>query len=653
MELKLSIIMASFLGEYQNSAKDRIKKFHRAVNSFINQTYSNKELIIISDGCEVTQNEYNKHYINNPNIRLLVSEKQPIFSGKIRDIGCRSASGDIISYLDSVTGDRCVPVKIMDKIDIIRMEDLFEKFKFLSYYNGEKEVIDIPNSINIYTLTPDVVTKCDYKTASTLFNNSFNKNQLDIISMLNKGMSIADIARYKNVSYGCIRSSKKIIDKYMEREFYHVGGKWTRITKLIRHFVNKETYKITQKLGQTEITKDHSLIDIINGKFQEVDFNQFKEKGLCTISTIPINKINKFQLSDYINCSSFDLTDGNINYIGKDERHFINNKYESENKMFSLMRILGFYVAEGSSSSRTVSRTWSLDNKKIELLKLLQQDIKNISDVYTTIKKINKGKHDPVYKLVTYNKLFTSIFPELCGKNARNKKIPSFIFSLEHKYIHEFLKFMYWGDGGISKKNWHYTTISLKLISGLSFLLKIIDVDHTFIYRKSKKAWAIIERKDVVIRRKPKTYKIEVDKNPKFVYDIQVEDKNHIFVDACGCVLLHNTDDIIGENHIYSIVKGFEYYKEANIDWVYFNDYIRYNHLSHIPPTVRDIKLEKGLAGTSCIAHSNNQFINWIGCDGYGHDWTFIDRLIKLFPRYRKIDGCSYIVHHIPNSVDL
>ena len=45
--LKVSVVMASFLGEYSGAAKNRDKKFLRAVKSFKNQTYDNKELIIV------------------------------------------------------------------------------------------------------------------------------------------------------------------------------------------------------------------------------------------------------------------------------------------------------------------------------------------------------------------------------------------------------------------------------------------------------------------------------------------------------------------------------------------------------------------------------------------------------------------------------
>jgi len=100
MSFKISVVMASFLGDYPNAASGRIEKFHRAVNSFLSQNYHNKELVIVSDGCPITISEANKYY-NYENIKLYGIDKQPIFSGAVRDYGCKKATGDIICYLDT------------------------------------------------------------------------------------------------------------------------------------------------------------------------------------------------------------------------------------------------------------------------------------------------------------------------------------------------------------------------------------------------------------------------------------------------------------------------------------------------------------------------------------------------------------------------
>ena len=89
------------LGEYEGCASNRVDKFIRAVNSFINQSYQNKELVIISDGCDLARDVYLENFNNHNNILFEKLEKAPIFSGSVRNRGITLASGDWICYLDS------------------------------------------------------------------------------------------------------------------------------------------------------------------------------------------------------------------------------------------------------------------------------------------------------------------------------------------------------------------------------------------------------------------------------------------------------------------------------------------------------------------------------------------------------------------------
>lgn len=103
--MKISVIMASYLGDYPNAASNRDQKFKRAVRSFINQPYNNKELIVVSDGCEKTCeyiSEMTQDLKQRANdITLIRLDKQELFSGQVRNKGIEVASGDIISYLDT------------------------------------------------------------------------------------------------------------------------------------------------------------------------------------------------------------------------------------------------------------------------------------------------------------------------------------------------------------------------------------------------------------------------------------------------------------------------------------------------------------------------------------------------------------------------
>ena len=93
--------MPSFLGKYEGSASQRDVKFMRAVDSWIRQVHTNKELIIVSDGCDKTDALYRKELLGVPNITLVRLDKQPTFSGSVRQAGLDKATGEVICYLDT------------------------------------------------------------------------------------------------------------------------------------------------------------------------------------------------------------------------------------------------------------------------------------------------------------------------------------------------------------------------------------------------------------------------------------------------------------------------------------------------------------------------------------------------------------------------
>ena len=98
---KFTVVMASFLGEYKNAAKNRDKKFLRAVKSVIKQSFKNWELIIVSDGCDKTVSLYNKFFSHIDNIKCIKIPKQKYLSGNVRQTGIDNAFSKYIIYLDS------------------------------------------------------------------------------------------------------------------------------------------------------------------------------------------------------------------------------------------------------------------------------------------------------------------------------------------------------------------------------------------------------------------------------------------------------------------------------------------------------------------------------------------------------------------------
>ena len=97
----VTTVMASYLGDYAGCAKNRESKFVRAVNSFIQQGYMNKRLIIVSDGCEITERLYKQHFADNLDIKLVKIEKQELFSGNVRQAGLDMCDKEVICYMDT------------------------------------------------------------------------------------------------------------------------------------------------------------------------------------------------------------------------------------------------------------------------------------------------------------------------------------------------------------------------------------------------------------------------------------------------------------------------------------------------------------------------------------------------------------------------
>jgi len=123
---KVSVIMASYLLPYPGSATNRDKKFIRAVNSFKKQKYQNKELLIVADGCQKTVELYNKYYSSDDNIKISVIQKQPLYSGEMRNVALNVANGEIITYLDSddVLGPNHLQI-IVDQFDTDKYDWVF------------------------------------------------------------------------------------------------------------------------------------------------------------------------------------------------------------------------------------------------------------------------------------------------------------------------------------------------------------------------------------------------------------------------------------------------------------------------------------------------------------------------------------------------
>lgn len=102
--MKFSIIIPCNLQPRRNAAKDRVSKLARALQSAMLQHYDDFDIVIISDGCELTNKlvtDWFKPELKEGKIKLIQIEKQPDFSGNVRNAGIEASDADWICYLDA------------------------------------------------------------------------------------------------------------------------------------------------------------------------------------------------------------------------------------------------------------------------------------------------------------------------------------------------------------------------------------------------------------------------------------------------------------------------------------------------------------------------------------------------------------------------
>lgn len=178
----ISIIMLSNLLSYEGSRKDPESKFIRAVDSYLNQTttYPN-ELIIVSDGCDITNQLYQEHFGEIERVRLIKMPKseEGVFPGTYRQVGIDSAQYEIISYLDS--DDILLSNRINQCVNLLRA-------------SGKKMILDH------YYIFPDIQNVNSPYLQTTKIISRFTSHGINFrrVKSMWKG-STAQLVHYKDI----------------------------------------------------------------------------------------------------------------------------------------------------------------------------------------------------------------------------------------------------------------------------------------------------------------------------------------------------------------------------------------------------------------------------------------------------------------------
>ena len=235
--------------------------------------------------------------------------------------------------------------------------------------------------------------------------------------------------------------------------------------------------------------------------------------------------------------------------------------------------LVGMYVAEGSAINKNYYH-----GRKVGV-SIVNKDLKIIRKLVKIIKKIFKkevrpfvcDKRSNTYRISLNGIAFYTLFEKVlgAGTKAKNKRIPSIILSAPESVKQGFYHGYYEGDGNPRYKSTpRFDTVSEGLRDDLCVLLKMLGRRKlvSFNYRDCKHVWRLnyvnFSRSDVKkINESVGGIKIKyisrVKPTSKFVYDIEVAGA-HNFVDAHGCMLVHNTDSVFVATDAKTPEEAFE-----------------------------------------------------------------------------------------------
>jgi len=528
------------------------------------------------------------------------------------------ALGYEVIYGDSITGERPVVIRQNGLVRVLTIEQLFVLFEKNKIARGTKEVI----------LSPGVETL------------SFDQKR----------------------GVACFKP----------------------ITEIIRHKTKKKIYRVNQKYGETRCTEDHSLIR--EGDLQETKPTELN-RPLAHLERMPdLKKIQRIDLVEYLKTYQHKTL-----YKGREKKFLL--RYDAEHIWFSwtqrkkpvllrrfitfpskegdaLLRLLGIYVAEGSSSTPETTKTrWgaTISGPKKELERYRKDYLTLFSNTTTAVipsqrkKRIlhyrtENGKKcvayiDTTYKLNMMNQLAALFFKELCGQKSTGKKIPDFLYHLSQKEKKLFLRAYLAGDGSREKKDvysqrykerhFRCTTRSVLLAGGLTFLLKQLGFSLSIRYRPSKRVYTIASSDKNNSRL---TTKVVEEAYDGYVYDLAVE-KTHLFADACGQILLHNTDSVFVDSKAKDVKEaekiGVKIQESIN---TYYEEHVNVHYhrknfmelefekvyRKFLMPTVRgsDKGAKKRYAGLLIV--DGEEKLDFTGLEFVRRDWTEVSKKFQL-----------------------
>jgi len=136
-----------------------------------------------------------------------------------------------------------------------------------------------------------------------------------------------------------------------------------------------------------------------------------------------------------------------------------------------LMKLLGYYVAEGHANARQIGLTFG--SHEDELIQQTETALATVGSETTTVERERSST-----RVKAFGSPLALFMKNVCGDGAENKQIPEFVFHVDPAHQREFITALHQGDGSDShpSNELSHTTVSERLARQLSVLWNIHGV---------------------------------------------------------------------------------------------------------------------------------------------------------------------------------
>ncbi|MAG45398.1 MAG: DNA topoisomerase VI subunit B [Nanoarchaeota archaeon] len=214
------------------------------------------------------------------------------------------------------------------------------------------------------------------------------------------------------------------------------------------------------------------------------------------------------------------------------------------------IKFLGFYVAEGHFDKRQIGLTFGKQEDKFV------NEIINFSRIFGLNFTIEP--RETIIRIKLFGNIFTKLIKNLCGKGAKNKKIPEFIFRTNQELRQTFLDALYQGDGHNTKnRNQLMLTTSSKKLANETLYLWLMQGVLASIQPRINKGLGKFPSKAYSIN----VYGKDIEKSKEFSCNINPGSKRIVQQ------LIHKDLSLLQVKEIEIIKKGYEHVYDLSVPY--------------------------------------------------------------------------------------